>query len=76
MKVIILDMEIKYFLGGQIYFKVFFRGNIFFEVLASPSVYHRSPPLGDQVYVTSNDGDPIACQECAGFTGFLIKAYI
>ena len=45
-KVIILDMGIKYFLGGQNCFQVFFRGNIFLEVLAPPSVYHRSPPPG------------------------------
>ena len=38
---------IKYFLGGRICVQVFFRGNILFEVLAPPSVYHMSPPPGN-----------------------------
>ncbi len=30
---------------------------------------------GDQVYVSSDDGDDIGCDGCTGFTGFLIKSY-
>ena len=30
---------------------------------------------GDQVYVSSSQGDPIGCGNCGGFTGFLINAY-
>ncbi len=30
---------------------------------------------GDQVYVTSSNGNPLYCPDCAGFSGFLIKPY-
>ncbi len=29
----------------------------------------------DEVYATSSHGYPVSCTDCAGFTGFLIKAY-
>ena len=32
--------------------------------------------VGDEVYVISDDGEPVFCPDCAGFTGFLITSCV